>query len=49
MYHSFYFNKNDFNAGVKIESKEILLDLENNPINEKIIKQHNKYIEEMIK
>ena len=49
MYHSFYFDENDFNSGVQIESKEILLDLENNPINEKIIKQHNEYIEEMIK
>ncbi|EKV58046.1 ATP-binding protein [Brachyspira hampsonii] len=49
MYHSFYFDENDFNSGVKIESKEILLDLENNPINEKIIKQHNEYIEDMIK
>ncbi|WP_416487361.1 AAA family ATPase [Brachyspira hyodysenteriae] len=49
MYHSFYFDEDDFNAGVKIESKEILLDLENNPINEKIIKQHNEYIEDMIK
>ncbi|MBW5383917.1 ATP-binding protein [Brachyspira pilosicoli] len=49
MYHSFYFDENDFNAGVKIESKEILSDLENNPINEKIIKQHNEYIDEMIK
>lgn len=49
MYHSFYFDENDFSSGVKIESKEILSDLENNPINEKIIKQHNEYIEEMIK
>ncbi|CRF35203.1 hypothetical protein BRSU_2498 [Brachyspira suanatina] len=49
MYHSFYFDEDDFSSGVKIESKEILLDLENNPINEKIIKQNNEYIEEMIK
>ncbi|WP_157151143.1 ATP-binding protein [Brachyspira sp. SAP_772] len=49
MYHSFYFDENDFNSGVKIETKESLSDLENNPINEKIIKQHNEYIDDMIK
>ena len=49
MYHSFYFDENDFNSGVKIETKESLSDLKNNPINEKIIKQHNEYIDDMIK
>lgn len=49
MYHSFYFDENDFSNGVKIESEENLSDLENNPINEKIIKQHNEYIDDMIK
>ena len=49
MYHYFYFDENDFNSGVKIETKESLSDLENNPINEKIIKQHNEYIDDMIK
>ena len=49
MYHSFYFDEDDFNSGVKIETKENLSDLKNNPINEKIIKQHNEYIDDMIK
>ncbi|MEI0559257.1 ATP-binding protein [Brachyspira intermedia] len=47
MYHSFYFDENDFSSGVKIESKEILSDLENNPINDKKIIYHNQYVDKM--
>ena len=47
MYHSFYFDENDFSNGVKIESEENLSDLENNPINDKKIIYHNQYVDKM--
>lgn len=45
LYHSFYFDDKNKANGVNIETKEFLKDLEHNDIEEKIIKQHNDYLD----
>ncbi|WIH83683.1 AAA family ATPase [Brachyspira pilosicoli] len=47
MFHSFYFNDENIKDGVKVESNEILSNLSYNPIEDKIIKQHNESIDKM--
>lgn len=45
LYHSFYFDDKNKTNGINIETKEFLKDLEHNDIEEKIIKQHNDYLD----
>ncbi|CRF31699.1 ATP-binding protein [Brachyspira suanatina] len=47
MFHSFYFDDDNIKDGVKVESNEILSNLSYNPIEAKIIKQHNESIDKM--
>lgn len=47
MFHSFYFDDENIKDGVKVESNEILSNLSYNPIEDKIIKQHNESIDKM--